>query len=94
MVGTTLLDIRDHIESIASEDGRYYLVCARTGDRPVPATDVRFAGLPVIVVTSLEEEEDKRRGLEAGADAYLLKKSFNQGSLFQTLERFLGPEPA
>jgi hypothetical protein len=42
MVGTTLGDIRDHIESLASETGEYYLVCARYGDRPVPAADLRF----------------------------------------------------
>ena len=42
MIGTTLTDIRDHIESLASDDGEYYLVCARYGDRPVPASDLRF----------------------------------------------------
>jgi hypothetical protein len=42
MVGTTLVDIRDHIEALASPDGEYYLVCARTGDRPVPAAGLRF----------------------------------------------------
>ena len=42
MVGTALVEIRDHIESLASDDGEYYLVCARYGDRPVPASDLRF----------------------------------------------------
>lgn len=42
MIGTTLTEIRDHIESLASDDGEYYLVCARYGDRPVPASDLRF----------------------------------------------------
>lgn len=42
MIGTTLGDIRSYIESLASEDGLYYLVCARYGDRPVPAADLRF----------------------------------------------------
>jgi len=42
MIGTTLADIRDHIESLASDDGEYYLVCVRYGDRPVPAADLRF----------------------------------------------------
>ena len=41
MIGTTLTEIRDHIESLASDDGEYYLVCARYGDRPVPASDLR-----------------------------------------------------
>ncbi|WP_096393742.1 hypothetical protein [Halorubrum trapanicum] len=42
MIGTTLLDIADHIESLASEDGEFSLVCARYGDRPVPAAGLRF----------------------------------------------------
>ncbi|MBV0923944.1 hypothetical protein KTS45_06980 [Halomicroarcula limicola] len=42
MVGTTLAELRDRIETLASSDGEYYLVCARTGDRPVPAAEARF----------------------------------------------------
>ena len=44
MIGTTLLDIADHIESLAGEDGEFSLVCARYGDRPVPAAGLRFEG--------------------------------------------------
>jgi len=42
MIGTTLSDIRAHIESLASPTGCYYLVCGRTGDRPVPADGLYF----------------------------------------------------
>lgn len=42
MVGPTLIDIREHIEGLATEDGQYYLRCGRTGDRPVPAAGTRF----------------------------------------------------
>lgn len=42
MVGPTLIDIRDRVERLAAEDGRYYLRCGRTGDRPVPAAGNRF----------------------------------------------------
>lgn len=42
MIGTTLNEIRDHIELLASDDGDYYLVCGRYGDRPVPAARLRF----------------------------------------------------
>jgi two-component system chemotaxis sensor kinase CheA len=52
--------------------------------------DERFSNIPVIVVTSLEGEEDRRQGLEAGADAFLLKKSFNQESLIQTISTLIG----
>jgi two-component system chemotaxis sensor kinase CheA len=49
----------------------------------------RFAGLPVIIVTSLEKESEKRRGLVAGAQAYLVKSSFDQSALLETIERLL-----
>lgn len=42
MVGPTLVDIRDHVEALASDGGRYYVVCGRTGDRPIPAAGKRF----------------------------------------------------
>lgn len=42
MIGTTLTDIRARIEGLASESGSYYVVCGRTGDRPVPAAGLRF----------------------------------------------------
>jgi hypothetical protein len=42
MVGPTLIDIRQHIEGLAARGGRYYVVCGRTGDRPVPAAGNRF----------------------------------------------------
>ena len=42
MPDSTLTDTRDRIEALASADGRYYVTCARTGDRPVPAAGHRF----------------------------------------------------
>ncbi|WP_435129903.1 DUF7551 domain-containing protein [Halobaculum sp. D14] len=42
MIGTTLGDIRAHIEMLATPSGEYYLVCGRFGDRPVPADGLRF----------------------------------------------------
>lgn len=46
MVGTTLVDLREHVEALASQDGEYGLVCARTGERPIPAAGMRFASRP------------------------------------------------
>lgn len=43
MIGGTLAELRARIDGLASDDGAYYLVCGRTGDRPVPATGARFA---------------------------------------------------
>ena len=52
--------------------------------------DERFSHIPVIIVTSLEKEEEREQGLQAGADAFLLKKSFNQESLIQTIRTLIG----
>lgn len=37
MIGLTRGDIRDYIESLASETGRYRLVCCRTGGANAPS---------------------------------------------------------
>jgi two-component system chemotaxis sensor kinase CheA len=41
--------------------------------------------LPVILVTSLDSATDRERGLQAGADAYLVKTSFDQDQLLRTI---------
>jgi two-component system chemotaxis sensor kinase CheA len=46
--------------------------------------------IPVIIVTSLDREEDKRRGIEAGASAYIVKTSFDQSNLLDAIERLIG----
>lgn len=46
MIGTTLGDIRQHLEALAAETGRYCLVCGRTGERPSPAIGLRFENRP------------------------------------------------
>jgi len=43
--------------------------------------------LPIILVTSLASDEDKKRGAQAGANAYITKDAFNQEILVETLER-------
>ena len=52
--------------------------------------DTRLKDTPVIIVTSRENVEDKRRGIEVGADAYILKKEFDQSSLLSTIKRLIG----
>ena len=51
--------------------------------------DPRFQDIPVIAVTSLERDEDKRKGMEVGVDAYLVKSSFDQSSLLECIERLV-----
>jgi two-component system chemotaxis sensor kinase CheA len=41
---------------------------------------------PVIIVSSLNSEDNKRRGIEAGASAYITKGEFNQNNLLDTIE--------
>jgi two-component system, chemotaxis family, sensor kinase CheA len=45
--------------------------------------------LPVILVTTLAKEEDRRRGAEVGANAYLTKGDFDQKLLLETIERLI-----
>jgi two-component system chemotaxis sensor kinase CheA len=48
-----------------------------------------YTELPVILVTSLASEEDKRRGAEVGANAYIVKSAFDQNVLLETLGRLI-----
>jgi len=49
------------------------------------------ADVPVVLVTSLESKEDRERGLDAGASAYLVKSGFDRNNLLNVIERLLGP---
>ncbi|WP_422393863.1 Hpt domain-containing protein [Phormidium tenue] len=48
-----------------------------------------YSELPVVLVTTLASEDDRRRGAEAGANAYITKGSFTQDVLFETLNRLI-----
>lgn len=48
-----------------------------------------YQHLPIILVTSLESQEDRENGMLAGADAYIVKRGFNQATLLATIQRFL-----
>jgi two-component system chemotaxis sensor kinase CheA len=52
--------------------------------------DERFRHLPVIIVTARDASEDRRRGFEAGADAYVMKREFDQNQLLDTVRRLIG----
>ena len=51
--------------------------------------DVALARLPVIMMTSRADQSDVARGLELGADAYLVKQSFDQRELLTTIRQLL-----
>ncbi len=46
--------------------------------------------LPVIIVTSLASDAHRRRGLEVGAQAYIVKSQFDQSNLLETIRQLLG----
>ena len=48
------------------------------------------SALPVVIVTSLGDEDDRQRGIDAGADAYMVKRRFDQHDLLDTVERLVG----
>ena len=49
----------------------------------------RFRDLPVILATACSSDEDRARGLEAGANAYLVKSTFDQRSLLEAIAQLL-----
>jgi chemotaxis protein histidine kinase CheA len=52
--------------------------------------DERYKDTPIIIVTSREKEEDKQRGIRVGADAYIVKGSFDQTNLLDTVQNLIG----
>lgn len=44
---------------------------------------------PVILVTALENPQDRNKGMEAGADAYIVKSSFEKSNLIEVIKRFV-----
>jgi two-component system chemotaxis sensor kinase CheA len=51
--------------------------------------DARLAELPVVLVTARETNEDRERGMEVGANAYIVKSSFDQSNLLEVLRRLV-----
>jgi two-component system chemotaxis sensor kinase CheA len=52
--------------------------------------DPQMSSLPVVIVTSRAGAEDERLGMEAGADAYIVKERFDQQALLDTVGRLIG----
>jgi two-component system chemotaxis sensor kinase CheA len=51
--------------------------------------DTRLADIPVIVVTSMERREEQERGLLLGADAYVVKRKFDQHELLEAIRQIV-----
>ena len=51
--------------------------------------DKKLAELPVVLVTALETREDRERGIDVGANAYIVKSNFDQSHLLDVLRQLL-----
>ncbi len=49
----------------------------------------QLCNLPVVLVTARDSEEDKARGIEVGANSYIIKSAFTQGGLLNTIGQLL-----
>lgn len=54
------------------------------------SSSAQLREIPSILVTSLASPDDKRRGKEVGARAYIVKSEFDQAQLLETIRRLLG----
>ncbi|MGD8623129.1 MAG: hybrid sensor histidine kinase/response regulator [Anaerolineae bacterium] len=52
--------------------------------------DERYAQVPIVIVSSRDKDEDRQRGLDVGANAYIVKGTFEQGDLTTTVASLLG----
>jgi two-component system chemotaxis sensor kinase CheA len=53
-------------------------------------SDAEHASLPIVIVSSRGSDDDRQAGIEAGADAYMIKRGFDQQALLETVERLVG----
>jgi len=51
--------------------------------------DKRLAEIPVVLVTALDSREDRERGIDVGANAYIVKNSFEQSNLLEVVRRLV-----
>jgi two-component system chemotaxis sensor kinase CheA len=52
-------------------------------------SDKRLADIPVVLVTALESREHRERGIDVGANAYIVKSSFDQSNLLEIIRRLI-----
>ena len=51
--------------------------------------DKKLSELPVVLVTALESRQDRERGIDVGANAYIVKSSFDQSNLLEVIRRLI-----
>lgn len=51
--------------------------------------DKILADLPIVLVSSLSKREDQEKGIDVGANAYIVKSSFEQSNLLEVVKRLI-----
>jgi two-component system chemotaxis sensor kinase CheA len=51
--------------------------------------DKALAEIPVVLVTALESRQERERGIDVGASAYIIKSSFDQSNLLEVVRRLI-----
>jgi two-component system chemotaxis sensor kinase CheA len=51
--------------------------------------DKQLSRLPVVLITALESRQDREKGIDAGADAYIVKSSFDQSNLLDIVKKLV-----
>ncbi|PXF59272.1 MAG: hybrid sensor histidine kinase/response regulator [Deltaproteobacteria bacterium] len=52
-------------------------------------SDTKLSEIPLVLVTSLDSREDRERGVDVGANAYIAKGSFDQSNLLEVVQRLI-----
>ena len=49
-----------------------------------------LSNVAVLILTSLASDADRRRGMDVGADGYIVKSSFDEKTLLAAVDRLVG----
>jgi len=49
----------------------------------------KISDMPVVLVTGLESKEHRERGIDVGANAYIVKRSFDQSNLLEVIKKLI-----
>ena len=51
--------------------------------------DKKVGEIPVVLVTALSSREHQERGIDVGANAYIVKSSFDQSNLLEVIRKLV-----
>lgn len=98
MAGYVVSTAFDGVDALTSLQGRH--VDLVVSDVEMPRLDgfgltseirqePKLKHIPVVLVTTLDSSEDRARGIDVGADAYIVKSGFDQSNLLDIVQRLL-----